>query len=189
MKHNLPAIVLVVCASATSAAATVPAGFMSAVDPIVLAPGTAVEVAILAASSGSAYGMSLYLETSAPFGIADLVPGDIWPSPPIIIPPPDPPLPPQFGVLFATTLAGPIDIPTGTVLAKVTIFAPIDMPIGATGWITTDSPTLGVPSDFIDPAPIQDTATIVVIPEPLSGVLLAAVGILLVQRRRRYVDP
>jgi len=132
MEMRITRISMIVALFVPSGLAMATPGFMFPTDLIQLMPGVPAEIPILAAPpEGSVAGMSLYLETMEPFEIVDLQPGEIWPEPPIIIPPPpDPSIPPQLGILYVSPAEGPILIYPGAELAAVTFLGPVGTPVG-----------------------------------------------------------
>jgi len=194
---------VVVLATAALASAAVPTGFQFlGVESTAYGPGIPIlagqpnEVWVAALGSGDVYGMSLFLETDAPFamdalGIDDIDPGcvfsvsggtstgeDIYTfaSRPDVVPNA------QLAVGYVTTPSGAVPAADGGLLAKITISVPAGTPDGTTGLITTNGPTLATPSDFVDPTG-QAEANLIVVPEPATALFL--LGALPLIRRRR----
>jgi len=197
------AALVVVSAAALASANMVPGfqflgemDFGSGVVGIPVLPGQVNEIDIAAIGEGDVAAMSLYLEVDAPFEIQDLSIDDIGgvfnlnSTPPTSTGEdiytadrrPDLILVRQLAVGYVTTPGPTVAVHDGDLLAKVFIYVPDSMQVGDMGVLTTDSPSLGMPSDFSDPA-AQDEVNLIVIPEPVTALLLLAAVPLLWRRR------
>lgn len=181
MKNTLISLSAFVSAAVMAMAAE-PAGFNLVPDSVQIQPCQSIDVMVYADGAGTIQGMSLYLEVSAPFQITALVidnfggvftcPGTstgecifTYTLPPGIIPAP------QLAVGYVTTSAGSMAVADHAILARVTIYAPPGTPGDTRGWLTTNSPSPGVPSDFATETAVgQGQAILVVVcGAPLPG--------------------
>jgi len=147
--------------------------------------GTPVEVTLIAVGDGVVGGMQAYVETSAPFLITDPAVeniGGMWNNPGSSL---AAVADAQLGY-FATLWAfgsGNNAVADGDILAKFNVSVPPGTPVGTTGFLTTDTPSYG-PSMWDTALPTgQATVSLIVVPEPVSALLLLA-GLPLVRRRR-----
>jgi len=192
--------------SLASVALAAPTFDINAGVPIQLTPGVPVVVAVHESGSAGIQGMSLNLETlpnvltdpgdpNTAHGIFQITALDIegagtifnnnttganyigqWLGAPAVL---------AQGAV--TTASGSLSTTGAGIAGYVTLFVPVGTAIGTQGSITTDSPILGSSAMFgaagADLLAIQGSASLKVVPEPVTGLLLLA-GLPLVRRRR-----
>jgi hypothetical protein len=158
-------------------------------DPIEVPENGTVEV-LISTTGGMSGGMALVLQAMGGFEITAIdaagIEGGYWSVPAtatyenITLAPIGTFGPSSYGIAEVGSAQGNITLPAGAVLAKATISAN-GLGVGATGTLTTDADAQQ--SSLAAPPTAQDSVALVVVPEPVTALLILA-GLPLIRRRR-----